>query len=286
MKKIYNIAMLLGALAFTTSACTNSDNEPNYGEITLTTPVVTLDGVTATVSRTEPVLNYNQMDLHVELLNTAGATTGRNCTYKYDNSDWSVAVGNTALVVTGGVGSDTGAADYHARAWAKVNLAHIPAIIGAIYETPESAKMSVYTNGKFQFSGQNMLSAKTAGIQVKVLNPNGEELSAENYTLDNKFERISTASWNSSVSGESNAESNGNFVPVVITQDTEIFSITWNNATYKVSTNALTLEAGKFYVFTIKLGGNSTITIGGDNGGITLSPFDNTQNHNIPVGRT
>ena len=258
--------MLLGALAFTTTACTNSEDVKDYGEITLTTPVVTLDGVTATVSRTTP--NYSQMELHVDLLKSNGSAyeNERSCTYTY-SGEWSVAENYEALVVTSGEG------DYHARAWATVNLAEtetVPAITGAIYATLASAEMSVASTGTFDFSGDNALTPQTVAIQVKVLDPNEEKLTSD-YTLTNKLGKLTTYSWDTSSVEETSDEFNGNYSPVMITEETEILNIVWNNTTYTVSTNSLTLEAGKFYTFEVKLGGGSKITIGGE--GITVSPF-------------
>lgn len=293
MKTIHKITMLLGAMAFAATACTHSDNEPSYGEIMLTTPVVTLDGVKATVSRADNP-SYSQMELHVDLLkpNTDNeiVSAERSSEYTYTSEGWNVANNNSPLVVTGGTGN------YHARAWAKVDLNEVtganpvPAITGAIYATKSDAQMTVSENGTFTFDGDdNALKPKTAAIVLNVTDANGEEVTG--YTVEYKLDRITTHSWDytSSASEATSDESNGNFAPTTISSDTPIMTITKDNVTYTVSTDNLTLKAGKLYTFNVKLGGNSQITIGagsGEGGGISVEGFGQpSEGGNINIGR-
>lgn len=298
MKKIHKITMLLGAMAFATTACTNSDNEPDYGEITLTTPVVTLDGVKATVSRADDAPNYSEMELHVDLLKQDGSSTNRSATYSYSSSSSSWTY-DSPLVVTGGTGN------YHARAWAKVDLNAVtdvnplPAITGAIYATNNPAEMTVSDDGTFTFtSDNNALKPETAAIVLEVTNANGEKVTG--YTVIYHLDRITTYNWNntSSASEATSDENNGNFAPKTILSDTQIMTIkTSGGVTYTVSTSTnLTLVAGNLYTFNVKLGGNSQITIGSGSGegsgegsgggsGITVNGFGESGSDDINIGR-
>lgn len=302
MKKIHKITMLLGAMAFATTACTNSDNEPDYGEITLTTPVVTLDGVKATVSRADDAPNYSEMKLHVDLLKATDKTVSRSATYTYSSSSWTCTGDNSPLVVTGGKGN------YHARAWAKVDLNAVtdvnplPAITGAIYATNNPAEMTVSDNGTFTFtSDNNALKPETAAIVLEVTDANGEAVEVTGYTVTYHLDRITIYNWNntSSASEATSDENNGNFAPKTILSDTQIMTIkTSGGVTYTVSTNNLKLVAGNLYTFRVKLGGNSQITIGSGSGegsgegsgggsGITVNGFGtpSSGSGDINIGR-
>ena len=282
MKKIKNITMLLGALAFTTTACTHSENEPDYGEITLTTPVVTLQSVNAGISRTEGASNYSAMTLNVELLDQNGNETNREAEYTYSNSAWNC---QNPLVVKEGAGN------YYARAWALVNLTEttsIPAITGAVYATESQSQMQVEQQGNFTFEGENyVLKPRTAAIQVNLLDEDGQAINdISKYEITYNLERMTTYSWSDAEASETSNEENshnGNYTAKSYDANTQILSITdkgetdaeTDDVTYKVTTSEeLVLTAGNFHTFNIKLGGDTDIKIAT----VTVNPF--TPNNN------
>ena len=287
MKKIYNIAMLLGALAFTTSACTNSDNEPNYGEITLTTPVVTLDGVNATVSRAEPT-KYTQMVLTVDLLDKNGSfTSGRSCTYKYGSGIWDKG-SDQSLVVTGGEGT------YYARAIAQ--RVYLENVENAIYvfkgEDNAAGTIKVASDGTFTLGAA--MKPITSAIKVVLKDADGGSISSGYSVTMSGLKMVSAAKWdktqNEVLLGEMQIKepledlnkAYGYYKADTYTSGSTLMTvINENSVSYNVKLNSdLVLEAGKLYTFNITLGGDTEITINPTNG-ITVGDFVNGGNIDI-----
>lgn len=280
--------MLLGALAFTTSACTNSDNEPNYGEITLTTPVVQLADIQVTASRGVAVTQTEGMKLNVELLKSDKSSTERSAEYTYGTNAWNYTA---PLIVTGGAG------DYHARVLASgVNVGDVKSAFYSFNGTIGVANDGTFTIGKDDNNAQNDMQPLTAAIKVVLKNANGEviadtDLGAYSVKMTG-LQKVTSVAWdNSNVTltavniDTDDAKSNiyGYYKPNTITANAELLTVTYTNnstnptttTTWKVNagSSGLTLESGKLYTFNIKLGGDTEITINSDNEDITVEGF-------------
>lgn len=297
--------MLLGALAFTISACTNSDNEPNYGEITLTTPVVQFADIQATASRGVAVTLTEGMKLNVELLKTNGTSTNRSAEYTFGTT-W---VCNAPLIVTGGAG------DYHARVLASgVNVGDVKSAFYSFNGTIGVANDGTFTIGKDDDNAQNDMQPLTAAIKVVLKNANGEVIAdtdLEAYSVKmTGLQKVTSVAWNNSnvtlnaVNIDTDdAKSNiyGYYMPKTIDADADLLTVThtenstdpattttWN---VKNDSNPLTIAAGTLYTFTITLGGNSSLSIemGTTGSGNGISGFEGASGsgsgNNIDINR-
>ena len=287
MKKLNKITMLLAALAFTTTACNNSDNEPGYGEITLTTPVVSLGGIEATASRAEKA-EFTDMVLHVDLLNKEGESNDRSCTFKYGSGEWSHG-SDQSLIVTAGEGK------YYARAIAeRVNVKQNNNVLieGAFYvyngENNSVGTIDVKDKGTFTFGAE--MKPLTAAIKVVLKDADGEPVNSGYTVTMNGLQHVNLnghpgAKWEKdgkSVKLDARKIKEpiddfnkvyGNYVVDTYPAGT-IMTITNSveEVTYHVTTTSdLTLEAGKLYTFNVKLGGDTTIEI--TSNGITVTDF-------------
>lgn len=286
--------MLLGALAFTTSACTNSDNEPKYGEITLTTPVVQLADIQATASRGETINPATGMKLNVELLKTDGTSTNRSADYTF-GTKWEC---NSPLIVTGGVG------DYHARVLASgVNVDDVKSAFYSFNGTIGVANDGTFTIGKDDNNAQNGMQPLTAAIKVVLKDANGNDIAAAHlgaYSVKmTGIQKVTSVAWDNSIVtltavniDTDDAKSNiyGYYMPKEIDANAELLTVTYTNnstnptttTTWKVNagSSGLTLDSGKLYTFNITLGGDTEITINPSNG-ITVGEFANGGNIEI-----
>lgn len=288
--------MLLGALAFTTSACTNSDNEPNYGEIKLTTPVVQLADIQATASRGVAVTPTEEMKLNVELLKSDKSSTDRRAEYTYVTNAWNCTA---PLIVTGGAG------DYHARVLASgVNVGDVKSAFYSFNGTIGVANDGTFTIGKDDNNVQNDMQPLTAAIKVVLKDANGKAIADADivdYTVKmTGVKKVTSVEWNNgdaklndtdcTDSDDAKSGVYAYYEPIILTAGTELLTVTYtNNSTnpattttwnVKTSSAGLTLDKGKLYTFNITLGGDTEITINPSNG-ITVGDFVNGEDIDI-----
>ena len=270
MKKYPKILLMWGFLAMNTIACTNDgDEQVSQVEITLTTPVFSIEGVQATVSRADDIFlaSNDGMTLDIQLLNKQGAPIqNRIATYSYNSNTWSTA---SPLVVTAGAG------DYYARAIA--NNVNVNTIEGGFYVNQGSntiGTMSVNSNGTFTFSSP--FQPLTAAIDVNLIDANNQPITT-GATIGLNLGRVTSVTWGENIAYTYNRSETttlsditkvfGDYFPTTFDENSTIMTIDYGGITYNVSTSSiLTIGAGNLYTFNVQLNGNAEIKITGDIG--------------------
>lgn len=266
--------LAVGIVLFLPTACTSDDAVESREEITLTTPVLQLEGAEAYTGSRLATRQFTSGTLHLDLLQSDQTTVHRSGKFAYANPAWTVT---TPVSVSGGTG------EYYAqmRLEATLDAGHhtTPTIQNGIYTY--AGTIDVEDDGTFTPSDN--LEIQTAAIMIKLKDANGEDLAfADEYSL----QLVGVPVYGGQTAAEY-AYGNvayGNYSPGTHGSDTSwpLLQVTANNVSWTVNyTGTLTLDAGKLYTFTVTLGGDSQVTLG--SGSVTISGW--TAGDQIIIGK-
>lgn len=270
MRTLHKFGMMC-VLVLGITACANDVDDLQQNKITLTTPVLTIEGVKATMSRGNGnTLVPTNMKLQVELLDQRGNSTSRNAVYTYNTEGWNC---NSPLVVTGGAGS------YFASAVAsevEVNNIH-DCFYAYQVENNEIGTINVSDEGTFTFG--SALIPLTAAIKVNLTDADNKSVNS-GATVYLNICKATDVSLNGTLNYESTpTELNsfeyvfGHYKPTEFNEGAQIMTISYNGVNYNVSTgDQFKIEAGKIYTLNVRLSGNSEIKIN-DSDGVTVGGF-------------
>lgn len=268
--------LAVGIVLFLPTACTSDDAVESREEITLTTPVLQLEGAEAYAGSrlADDDWQFTTGTLHLDLLQSDQTTVHRSGEFAYANAAWTVT---TPVSVSGGVG------EYYAQMRLDATLHEDnqtpPTILNGIY----TYTGTIYVTSDGTFTPGDDLEIQTAAIMVMLKNANGEDLGfSDEYSLQwvgiPVYESPTTNTY---------AYGNvayGNYSPGIHGSDTSwpLLQVTANGVTWTVNyTGTLTLHAGKLYTFTVTLGGDSQVTLGSNS--VTISGW--TTGDQIIIGK-
>lgn len=267
--------LAVGIVLFLPTACTSDDAVESREEITLTTPVLQLEGAEAYTGSRLVTRKFTSGTLHLDLLQSDQTTVHRSGEFTYANPAWTVT---TPVSVSGGTG------DYYAqmRLEATLDANHLstPTIQNGIYTY--AGTIDVEDDGTFTPGGD--LAIQTAAIMIELKDANGEDLA---FPGDYSIQLVGIPVYESQTTNTYSYDNVacGNYSPGEYgAADTSwpLLKVTANNVTWTVNyTGILTLDAGKLYTFTVTLGGDSQVTLG--SGSVTISGW--TAGDQIIIGK-
>lgn len=254
--------LAVGIVLFLPTACTSDDAVESREEITLTTPVLQLEGAEAYTGSRSASRQFASGTLHLDLLQSDQTTVHRSGEFAYGPAGWTVT---TPVSVSGGTG------EYYAqmRLEATLDANHLstPTIQNGIYTY--AGTIDVEDDGTFTPGGD--LEIQTAAIMIKLKDANGKYLAfSDDYSIQLVGIPVYEAQTTNTYSYDNVAY--GNYSPGTHGSDTSwpLLKVTANNVSWTVNyTGTLTLQAGKLYTFTVTLGGDSQVTLGSDS--VTIS---------------
>jgi len=266
--------LAVGTMLFLPTACTSDDAVESREEITLTTPVLQLEGAEAYTGSRLASRRFTSGTLHLDLLQSDQTTVHRSGEFTYANPAWTVT---TPVSVSGGTG------DYYAQM-------RLEATLDADHHTTPTIQNGIYTYvgtidvaADGTFTPGDDLAIQTAAIMIELKDANGADLAfADDYSL----QLVGVPVYESQTVAEY-AYGNvayGNYSPGAYGSNTSwpLLEVTANGVTWTVNyTGTLTLAAGQLYTFTVTLGGDSQVTLGSNS--VTISGW--TTGDQIIIGK-
>lgn len=266
--------MAVGIVLFLPTACTSDDAVESREEITLTTPVLQLEGTEAYTGSRLASRRFTSGTLHLDLLQSDQTTVHRSGEFKYANPAWTVS---TPVSVSGGAG------EYYAKMC-------LDATLYEETQTPSTILNGIYTytgtidvTSDGTFTPGDDLEIQTAAIMIKLKDANGEDL---DFAVGYSLQLVGVPVYGGQTAAEY-AYGNvayGNYSQGTHGSDTSwpLLQVTANNVSWTVNyTGTLTLQAGKLYTFTVTLGGDSQVTLGSNS--VTISDW--TTGDQIIIGK-